>query len=328
MDKTGKMVLMLVAAGWLAGLARAEFGISADATRYRAKFNSPVAPVPWAHDPGAPLAGIDHFYEDGYNRVDSSANYDGMTSYWGYQDRSQYDPRGDGTITMNSSRTILEAGHSAAWQDVPQTGLAAYWQQELAGEHACVLGWRTTLRWQRFELDERASYGTSITTISDRYSLGGGMPVLDPPFDGSFTGPNCFLDDDPLRTEGTAPGPSMLVSRAMSGDLVALDVGPTLSVGLADRLRAVFLLGVTTAWVQSRFAYRDGTFASGRVTDQQWLVGGVAGVDLQYRLGEHWGIFGGAAATVLQDFEQQLNGHTAALQFDKSLSVRTGLFFQ
>ncbi len=330
MDMPARIVLVLAVVAGLAGLDRAEFGFGVDATSYRANFSSAASPAPWRHDPGAAVAGVDHEYDDGFNRVDSSGNPGNTTTYWGYQNWEQYDPAGDGgngTITMQSTRTVLNAGRSSAWQDGPPAGLTAYWQQELAGEGACVLGLRAALRWQHITVDERSGYGSTLATVADRYTLGGVL-LFGAPYEGSASGPGKVLGDDPVRTESSVAGPSVQVRRALAGERVAMDLGPTLSLDLSERVRVVFLLGVTTVWLQSRFTYADGDWDRGSTTDQDWLVGGVAGLDLQYRLGANWGGFGGASASALQDFKQQLNGHAARVQLDSGVAVRAGLFFQ
>src|SRR5262249_48661628 len=41
--------------------------------------------------PGEPgVSGVNHFYDDGYVRVDETGNALGKTTYWGYRDSSQY----------------------------------------------------------------------------------------------------------------------------------------------------------------------------------------------------------------------------------------------
>src|SRR5262245_34183075 len=44
-------------------------------------------------DPGLPgIPGLNHFYDDGYVRVDNTGNSGGLTSYWGYQSATQFEP--------------------------------------------------------------------------------------------------------------------------------------------------------------------------------------------------------------------------------------------
>ena len=332
MNKQLKNVTVLLVTGCVVGVARAEFGVSAGAAfNYKAGFSSSAITVPRASDPGAPTAGTDHFYDDGYNRVDESGNLFGQTIYWGYQDATQYDPVG-GTIKMNSTETTIDASSSSEEQPETQPSMEVYWQQDLTENKCWNFGVRAALRWQRIELDNRALYGTTYTRISDTYSLGG--TPWDPtfgPYSGPYSalGPAPLLDDTPTR--GYVPptiGPAMLVNRSLDADLFGLDVGPTLAANITDRWRAVLSAGGTVAWMQSEFSYSDGALASGSSTDGKCLLGAYLGADVQYQIGKRWGVFAGAAYTQLQDFDQQVDGRSAELQFGESYTLRTGVFFR
>lgn len=301
-----KTTIVLFAAGCLAGTSHAEFGVSAGASfNYKANFRSSV-------NSGAAVAGADHFYDDGYNRVDSSGNAGNQTTYWGYQNASQYDPAGDGgngTITMHSTMNSSES------QEEAQPALEIYWQHDFTENERWNIGVRTAVRWQRIEIDNTA------TTIADAYSLGGIIPP-GAPFDGSFAGPNAVLSDTPVRTLTAG------ATRTIDANLFGFDFGPTLSLTLTEKLRLTASVGGTVAWIRSDFSYSDGTLASGSDTKQDWLLGTYAGADLQYQIGEHWGIFAGAAYTCLQDFNQQAGDRSAELEFGDSYTLRSGLFFQ
>lgn len=326
MKKINKIILTLLVAGGLTGAARAEFGVSAGASfNYKADFRSIPAVQPRATDPGAAIPGSDHFYDDGYNRVDSSGNFGGTTTYWGYKNASQDN---GGSITMNSAQTTIDKGSSSEAQKAAQPALEIYWQQDVTTNKHWNAGFRTALRWQHIELDNRAVYGTTIETISDTYSYVGIPPGA--PFNGSFSGPNFLLSDVPIlpRSITSAAGPAIVASRSLDANLFGFDLGPTLSLNLTEKMRAVLSAGGTVAWMQSDFSYSDGALASGRDTKEAFLVGAYASADLQYQIGAHWGIFTGAAYTKLQDFSQQVDGRSASLQFGDSYTLRTGLFFQ
>jgi len=290
--------------------AHAEFGASVGATfNYKANFRSAVTP-------GAAVAGIDHIYDDGYNRVDSTGNSDrgtgnSQTTYWGYDNALQYDPAGDGgngTITMNG------VSDSSASQEEAQPAIEIYWQTDLTTNEQWNIGFRTAFRWQRIERDNTPA------TIADAYSLGGIIPPGEP-FDGSFSGPNVSLSDTPVRSTGIG-------HNTLEADLFGFDFGPTLSFDFTDKLRLTASVGGTVAWIDSEFSYRDGTLAQNSSKQSDWLFGAYASTDLQYQIGEHWGLFGGAAYTRLEDFEQQVDGRSAELQFDDSYTLRCGFFFR
>lgn len=324
MKKINKIILTLLIAGGLTEAARAEFGVSAGASfNYKADFRSAPVVLPRATDPGAAVAGTDHFYDDGYNRIDSSGNFGNETTYWGYQNASQDN---GGSITMNSAQTAINQGSSSEAQDAAQPALEVYWQHDITTNKPWNAGFRAALRWQHIEIENRAVYGTTIETISDTYSYTDIAPGA--PFAGSFAGPNFLLSDSPARSITSAAGPAMAASRSLDADLFGFDLGPTLSLNLTEKLRAVLSAGGTIAWMRSDFSYRDGALASGSDTKEEFLAGAYAGADLQYQMGEHWGIFTGAAYTRMQNFDQQANGRSVELQFGDSYTLRTGLFFR
>ena len=319
-----KTTVVLLAAGCIAGTAQAEFGVSAGGSfNYKADFRSAVAPQPRPVDPGKAVAGTEHVYDDGYNRVDSSGNAGNQTTYWGYQNVSQDN---GGSVTMNSSRSIINANGSSGTQNDAQPAIEVYWQEDLTENETWNIGLLAALRWQRIDLDNQTVYSTIIETISDTYSYVGILPGA--PFDGSFTGPNFLLSDTPNRNTTYASGADLIVTRTFNADLIGFDIGPTLSWNLSEKLSLSAFAGGTVAWIKSDFSYCDGTFESGSVTDDDWLFGGIAGVDLQYQFGEHWGLFVGAAYTYLEDFSKKIDGRSAELQFDDSYTLRSGIFFQ
>src|SRR5437762_2350007 len=67
-------------------------------------------------DPGPMgVSGANHEFDDGYVRVDNTGNAGGFTSYWGYQNVSQYDA-GAQTLTFHTA-TSLSASSSAVQRD-------------------------------------------------------------------------------------------------------------------------------------------------------------------------------------------------------------------
>lgn len=61
-----------------------------------------LASSPAVQAQGLPTGGVDHDYDDGYVRVDSSGNAGGLTWFWGYQNQSQVPD--DGFIHFHVTR--------------------------------------------------------------------------------------------------------------------------------------------------------------------------------------------------------------------------------
>ena len=58
------------------------------------------------------VSGADHSYDDGYVRVDQTGNAQGYTSFWGYNNASQYDPATQ-TLSLHSARSFSYSGTAA-----------------------------------------------------------------------------------------------------------------------------------------------------------------------------------------------------------------------
>lgn len=318
-------VTIVWSAGCMFGTARAEVGLSLGLSfGQKASFSSEQLTVPRATDPGAATAGIDHFYDDGFNRVDSSGNFANQTTFWGYQNDSQYDASGSGTITMNSTETTVGPSRSSGTGDgLPS--LELYWQKNFSENERWNYGIKLAGRWQRIKVDGSSASDSTMEIISDTYELNGVIPPS-APFEGSYAGPNAFLGDTPTRNITTTAGDLLQSSRTVEGHLLGFDFGPSASVSLSERFDVTGSLGGTLAYAHSTFSYRDGNVASGSTSDNDWLLGLYAGADLQYRVGDDWGIFGGTFYNYLQGLTQEVDNRKAELDFDGVFGIRIGFY--
>src|SRR5262245_15042703 len=125
-DQSDKPVGLTLESGTNQPLNR--FGLS-----YRAGFNitakfKNLAGFSRLNNPGPATGGADHFYDDGYNRVDSSGNANGLTWFWGYQNASQVP--GDGFLYMHSVSSA-QASASKDKDGDPQHGLELTYNRQL-----------------------------------------------------------------------------------------------------------------------------------------------------------------------------------------------------
>lgn len=67
------------------------------------------------------VSGADHFYNDGYVRVDQTGNAQGFTSFWGYQNAGQNDAANHALLMHNA--TAYSASASSTGNDEPYFGL-------------------------------------------------------------------------------------------------------------------------------------------------------------------------------------------------------------
>src|SRR5436190_23524075 len=59
--------------------------------------------------PGAAVAGIDHFYDDGFVRGDATGNRQNLTTFCGYKERSQRNDAAK-TLTFHATRSFSACG--------------------------------------------------------------------------------------------------------------------------------------------------------------------------------------------------------------------------
>src|SRR6185503_3472856 len=89
---------------------------------------------------GAPgVSGVDHVYDDGYVRVDNTGNAQGYTSYWGYNNSSQYDQAT--TLTFHSGKSISLAESNRRADDPPYIGFEMAYGGEFAHWKKAWVGW-------------------------------------------------------------------------------------------------------------------------------------------------------------------------------------------
>jgi len=312
--------------------ARAEFGVSGGAAfNYKSDFRTTAESQGRSTSPDN--IG-NRTYDDGYVTTETPPIIPGKTRYYGYDQTKGAqvvnNPGGGGTLKLNSAQNIIDAQAVSGQQNEAQPAIEIYWQNNLTENKKLNFGLRAALRWQRIELDNKTLGSTTVETISDTYSYTAGA-LLTSTYSGYPTptpGYPVINDTPTTRSTTYAAGTDITCTRNLDADLFGFDLGPTLSLNLTEKMRAVLSAGGTVAWMRSDFSYSDGALASGRDTKEEFLVGAYASADLQYQIGEHWGVFTGAAYTKLQDFNQQVDGRSASLQFGDSYTLRTGLFFQ
>lgn len=323
-------VLLLIASSVVT--VNGELGIGFGSSfNYEASFKSAQNVMPYANEPGAATAGVNHEYDDGFNRVDSTGNSDRgtgttLTTYWGYQNASQYDASGSGTITMNSARTLVDVAETSATSDAAPV-VEVFWNKDFSQNDHWNYGMRVAVRWQNVKVKNSVSSSTTTETTSDAFQLNGVIPP-GASYAGAYAGPLPVLGDTPTRSVNTTAGTSYIASRSIDGSMLGLDFGPTLSFSFNDRFKAVGSIGGTAVRIRSTFNYDDGIHGNESTTDKDLLFGGFAGADIQYRVGDTWGIFGGAAYTYLQDFTQTAGSRKSTLNFDGSFNLRLGFFTQ
>jgi hypothetical protein len=284
--------------------------------------------------PGAALPGIDHFYGNGYNRVDVADNNHGGfegTWYWGYQNPNQIS--GD-TLTMQSSS--LAAGvNSGTGSGNPQPGFELTVGRDLGGGHHWRWGAEGGFGFTHVTFDDNRTLTGNVNVVTDAYALNGVIPAV-PPYHGTYSGPGAIIGDNPSRTTSIESGAATITGwRELDADLFEVKLGPYVELPLNDYWSVRFRGGLALVEVNSEFSYSETTTLPGvgSLTSKAsgWqtslLVGGYAGGNLSCALSASTRIFAGAEYQNVGNFTQNLNGRTAVLNLSQSIFVDLGLSY-
>jgi hypothetical protein len=284
--------------------------------------------------PGPALPGMNHNYDDGYNRVDITGNNHGGfegTWNWGYNSASQIS--GD-TLTMQSSS--LAAGVSSGKdQNDPQPGFELTVGREFGGGRHWNWGGEGSFGFTSVTLKDNQTLLGNATVTSDAYALNGVIPPV-APYQGNFAGPGPIIGDAPSRTVDVQAGAASIAgSREIDADLFGLKLGPYFEVPLGSRLAVRLRGGLALVEVNSEFTYTETTTLPGlppsTSTGHGWhsglQVGGYAGATLSCSLNSSTRLLAGGEFVDVGKFTQNLNGRQAVLDLSRSVLVTFGLSY-
>ncbi|MCD6048736.1 MAG: hypothetical protein K0Q55_139 [Verrucomicrobia bacterium] len=293
--------------------------------------NTALTPAPVFSSPGAPVGGINHTYDDGYNLVDSSGNIGGMTWNWGYQNASQV--VGD-TIQMNSLSTVspvLPARDGAT--DDPQLSAELTYQRVIGffGEgDAGRWGFEAGFGYTSLSLHDRRGANGLSTLITDTYQLNGVIPPF-PGYGGTFAGPGPLLGDLPGRTT-TVMVDSFSSSHELSGDLFTIRLGPFAEWYLTPKLSFAASVGITLAPAIVDYDFNEvtttfgvTTAVSGHSSKTTLLYGPYISTTFRYDFTPNFGVYIGAQFQSLNSMEQTIGTRSGRLDASATFYATTGI---
>jgi hypothetical protein len=293
-----------------------------------AKFTR-IGTFPPATAIGGTGSALDHFYDDGYVRVDESGNYGGQTWYWGYENASQIS--GNNLLFHSTSADV---GVSREVSDDPQYGVEMVYNRDIGAIGSkCRWGLEMAFGWNGIELRDSKPLSGDITRVTDAYAFAPGTTPPAAPFNGPFQGPSFSISDAPSRSIATIPGGASITGvRELQADLFVGRIGPYFEFPLSSRVHLSLSGGLAIGVVYSEFAFHEridfgGTPAmrSGSRIDGDALFGGFAGANLTYKFDDRWNASFGAQFESLGGRSHSVAGHSYELDFSKSVYVSFGI---
>ncbi len=192
-------------------------------------------PISGSQPGPAGVSGVDHIYSDGYVKVDQTGNAQGYTTYWGYNNASQYDSTTH-LLTMHSTDSYATRG-SASQGDDPYLGVELGYGAQL---------WRFG---EKFRVGFDFGFGLLPIRITDEHTLPaivsqssytfdtGNVIVPEAPYNGGPSGYDQPVIHDvatalPVNTSiGAVPG-----KRTLDTILYTFRLGPSVYYDLSRRV--------------------------------------------------------------------------------------------
>ena len=267
--------------------------------------------------PGNPVGGpVDHTYNDGYVKRDSSDNFGGETWNWDYNSASQV--HGDNVVLSASTPGDLANNTSGD----PQHGLELTYNRELGRAGKCPWGLEAAFGFTDLTFRNRATVSGGPLTV-DSYAAG--SPPSVPPH-GTFDGPGRLLYDTPTRLPVT-------VDSRLDGSLYGFRLGPYLELPLGGRVSFALSGGLALAVAQTDFRFQqsytalngDSVSQSRAGSHADVLPGGFLAGNFSCRLTKALTVFVGAQYQNTGTYAHNLADKRAEIDLGQCVFVTAGI---
>jgi hypothetical protein len=278
---------------------------------------------------GPATGGVNHYYDNGYNLVDSSGNANGLTWNWGYQTPDQIV---ENTVAMSSSSS--SAGGSVGLNEQePSWGAEITYTRELGWNGTYWWGLKVGVCWSQLSFDQSAITTQDVLQTTDRYALNGVQPPP-APYSGTFNdtgGPS--IGDVPTRSVMTLPGAAVTSGDySLDSTLYLVKIGLLYETLLSDRFSLQFGGGGLVGMASTDVSYSELTRVGGlplaqssSVSDSAFLGGGYAEAGFAYYITERVSVFLGAQYMYLSTTTYDVGHKQAELSFKNALAILAGV---
>ncbi len=229
--------------------ATAAFNISAD-------FSSTGTFDVQGNGPGPTgTPGQNHYYDDGYVRVDNTGNAGGYTSYWGYEDASQYNAAAR-TLTFQSTTSFSQSQTTGTIDDAPYFGFDMAYGTTITEAWNGALGWELGFTLLPIRISGSDSSPTIGTRTIHRFSTGG-ITVPQAPYNGTAGGSGPVISDVATGVPDEESTGTLHGNRDLDSMLYNIRLGANSRWNLGGRWSMSAGLGFATGIVVSDYSFKE-----------------------------------------------------------------------
>ena len=267
-------------------------------------------------------------YDDGYVRPDQTGDPH-YTSYWGYNNASQYNPANH-TLAMHAS-TAFSSSSSANEDGGPFPGFEAVYGDNLwYWKHARV-GWELGFGLLPIEIKGNSTAPATISQNTYTFDTGGIiMPTA--PYQGGPSGLGPLLTNSPSSFSSAIATGTMTSSRKLDAMLYTFRLGPSFYWDLSEHISMSLGAGPALGIASGDYKYNEtinvgGTSIrnSGSVGATDVTFGGYVNGAVMYHVEESADIFIAAQYMPMGDARFSGGGREAKLKLGGQLYLTVGI---
>lgn len=291
--------------------------------------------------PGDPTnASVDHFYDDGYVRVDDTGNAKDpntgvpSTAFWGYQSNSQLTGAAPNQVlTYHSSKFFTGSGNNSA-DASPALGFDMAYGSTIAKWERLAVGWEFGFNLTTVGAKDRQPIAATLTQAVHTYGTGGTANIPAAPYNGPFNSAGNPL----INAVGTAlpditlPG-TITGTRSLDSLLYQFRLGPQIRWEMVPRWTLNGSLGGAFGLVDADYTYNEKiNLTNGSVTSNRGkfgaldtIYGGYAGAVVMYDTGNQWEAYLGAHFFTMSDAKVSSGSREAKMGLGAAIYISAGI---
>ncbi len=230
--------------------------------------------------------GANGIYDDGYVRTDSTGNNGNLTTYWGYNNASQYNGQ---RLTFHSTTSYQTADSGARDDGGPFPGFDLEYGGSIYKWDSFHIGWDLGFDLLPMNISDSHSMSALVSQTTYTYNTGG-IVLPGPGYQGSYGGPGPLLPGSPTQVaSSTGLREPVTGSRSLDMMLYAIRLGPTFTWDFSKDFSASVGVGPAMGIVSAEYKYNEiistsnsSTRSTGSFTGLDVVFGGDVNATLLY----------------------------------------------
>jgi hypothetical protein len=272
-------------------------------------------------------------YDDGYVLKDSTKNALGLTTYWGYDNASQYNSVADTIAFHSQTASGIPAAQNADANPYP--GLELTYDRKLGEKenwHHMFYGIEAAVNYMKFSFQADNTFNATAITTTTVYQLPGTTPPP-APFRGTFNGSPGGYSLLEVPFISSTPGPpsaaTLLSQDRFDANIWGFRLGPYVEFPITEKLSLHLSGGFALGLIDGQDSWQEtltpGGTTSGGGEDFDALWGFYAGADATWQINKRWSIEGGAQFQDIGKYNHSFGGRGVELDLSHSLFVEVGV---